>query len=218
MILGIYGAGGSGRELEELISEYAELNQKWNKLVFIDDTAEEGELRNQQRMPFELFKNKYSPQIAKITIAVGEPAGRKLLNDRVTSAGYSLATIISPNSRISPYAHIGDGVVIQDYSFISSDAKISNNVWIQTHAIIGHDVYIKDNCQISSEVFIGGRSIIEENVYIGACASVREDTIVAHDAIVSMGAVVLKNVTAERICMGNPAREIANNNEKRVFR
>lgn len=218
MVLGIYGSGGSGRELEEMIVLHPELSERWEELVFIDDTKDAGFLRNHTMMPFDSFVKEYAPETAQVTIAVGEPEGRRFLHERVVSNGYTLATVISPKANISRYATIGNGVVIKGGTLVSSEAVVSDNVYIQENAIIGHDVYINENCQISVSVFIGGRSVIEKNTYLGASSSIREDTTIGEGAIVSMGAVVLKNVRPGRIAMGNPAREIAENKNRKVFR
>ena len=41
MILGIYGAGGSGREIYEMIISEECLCNRWKDIVFIDDAAVE---------------------------------------------------------------------------------------------------------------------------------------------------------------------------------
>lgn len=218
MVLGIYGTGGSGREIKELISKYNELNSRWEGVVFIDDTKAAGLFDNTLMLPFEQFKRTYDYKTSEIVIAVGEPFLRRMLHERIKNSGYSLASIISPKANVSETATIGHGVVVKDGTIVSSKACVDDNAWIQSHSIIGHDVHICSNVQVSANVFVGGRTIIEENVFIGAGALIREDTCVGAGSIVSMGAVVLKNVTKERVVMGNPAREIASNTVKQVFR
>lgn len=218
MVLGIYGTGGSGRELEEMIVLHPELSDKWSELVFIDDTKEAGLLRDHKMMPFDSFVKEYNPENAQVTIAVGEPEGRRFLHERVVSNGYTLATVVSPKANISKYATLGNGVVVKDNTLVSCEAVVSDNVYIQENAIIGHDVHVNENCQISVSVFIGGRSVIEKNSYLGASSSIREDTTIGEGSIVSMGAVVLKDVRPGKIAMGNPAREIAENKDHKVFR
>lgn len=218
MILGIYGTGGSGKELLEMISKYDNLKKRWDEIVYIDDTKEIGSCKTKKRMPFEMFTQLYSSKKAEIAIAVGEPRYRKQLGEKVRNKGYKLALIISPKADVSLGAQLGEGVVVKDNSIISSDAVIGENTWINSDAIIGHDVNVGKNCQISSLSLVAGRTKVGNDVYIGAAACVREDLIIGDSAILSMGAIVLKDVRDNKIVMGNPAREIAENKEHKVFR
>lgn len=218
MFLGIYGTGGTGREILEVILSFKELASRWEEIIFIDDTKETGFLDKNKMYPFEEFKNIYSADNTEIVIALGEPIFREMLADKVRDCGYKLATIISPNADVRKSAKIGAGVVVHSLSLVSTNATIDDNVYIQANAIVGHDVHINENCQISSYSIITGRTVVERNVYIGASASIREDLVIGHDSVISMGAVVLKSVNPERIVMGNPAREIAENKDRRVFK
>ena len=218
MILGIYGSGGSGRELLHMIKRHEILVSAWEKIVFIDDTKPNGVFKNVEVIHFDDFCKKYKPDIAKIVIAVGEPKYRYELSNKALQKGYLFATILSPLADISDDAVIEDGVVVKDYAMVSSDTQIGFNTWIQSHSIVGHDAHIGKNCQISSFATIAGRTIVEDNVFVGIGACIREDMVIGEFAIISMGAVVLKNVGKNKIAMGNPAREIAENINMEVFK
>ena len=218
MILGIYGSSGSGREAFEMVEAFPQLRECWEEIVFIDDTKPVGRFWEHDRIPFSVFSSRYVPDEAKIVIAMGEPANRDLVAQRVRAAGYALATLIHPTSTVSPYAEIGLGVVIKSYCIVSSDAKIRDNVWIQSHVIVGHDVTVSENCQISAHASIAGHTHIGRNVYIGLNACIREQLTIGDNSVISMGAAVMKDVRPNKIVMGNPAREMAENSAQRVFR
>ncbi len=216
MVLGIYGSGGSGRDLFSLILQEGK-DRCWDEVVFIDDTKPEGIMMEIKMMPFELFCRRYSAENAKIMIALGEPEYRKMIFQRVHEKGYALATYIHDSVKISKFAEVAEGAVILDDVFVSPMVKIGTNVWINGYSIIGHDVQIGDHCQISSHVIVTGNTVVSDCVYIGAGASIRERISIGEFAVISMGAVVLKSVRPEMIAMGNPAREIAVNEKHRVF-
>lgn len=218
MILGIYGAGGSGKEMLEMINKYDSLKSRWDGIVFIDDTQEEGVFKSKQRIPFNAFQTLYKPTDVEIIIAVGEPKYRDLLADKIIKNGYSLTTIISPNASISSDCIIENGVIIKDYSFVSNDAFVGFNTLVQSNAIIGHDAKVGRNCTISAFSAIAGRTIVSDNVFVGISASIREDLHIGEFSIISMGAVVLKDVRSYKIVIGNPAREIAENKDCKVFK
>lgn len=218
MKLAIYGTGGSGRELYEIITITKEWEKRWEELLFIDDTRPEGEFLSCRTLPFESFRRSIPLDEVEVAIAVGEPAERKSLYDRVTGAGFRLATIIHPTCALSPSAVFGQGVIVKDSVSISAGAVIRDNVYINGISMIGHDVEIGEHCQISSHVVIAGNTKVGPGVYVGISACVRDHIEIGENAVISMGAVVMKSVRPNRVVMGNPAREIAENTEHRIFK
>ena len=60
MILGIYGAGGSGREIYEMITLEENLCDRWEDIVFIDDDAiEERKFYSRAMLSFSRFSEKF---------------------------------------------------------------------------------------------------------------------------------------------------------------
>lgn len=211
MKLGIYGTGGSGREVFDMIDMNSSLRECWDEIIFIDDTKQEGIFMQCRMMPLDNLCRNIEKDDIKVVIAVGEPTVRKLLYDRVVEKGLHLATIIHPLAQVSGSAKIGNGVVIQEHVTISSEACLDDNVYINGKTIIGHDVHVGRHCQISSLSIVAGNTQIGEETYIGVSAAVRDHIIVGHNVIISMGAVVVKDVRDNKVVMGNPAREIAEN-------
>jgi sugar O-acyltransferase (sialic acid O-acetyltransferase NeuD family) len=218
MILGIYGTNGMGRELREIALLINSKTPRWDQLIFIDDTKEPGELKGCRMLPFEAVKQEYTPDEIEIVIGMGEPAYKELVWERVKNAGYRLATIIHPDAEVVPSAQLGEGVVVRKGSIVSSDSIVGNNVIIQSYVVVGHDVVVGDHCQISSFTDIAGHCKVGNRVFIGLGSCVKEETSIGDDAVVSMGAVVMKDVGDAYIVMGNPARPFGKNTEKKVFK
>lgn len=218
MKLAIYGTGGSGRELYEIITVTREWDGRWKEIVFIDDTKPAGEFFSCRMVPFDSFCKQFPADDIEVVIAIGEPAGRKKLYERVIGAGYRLATIIHPTCALSPSAVFGQGVIVKDSVSISAGAVIKDNAYINGISMIGHDVEIGEHCQISSHVVVAGNTKVGPGVYIGISACVRDHIEIGENAIIAMGAVVMKSVHPGRTVMGNPAREIAENKDHKVFK
>lgn len=215
--LGIYGAGGSAEDLYGVLNGEG-LDNNWTEILFIDDTKPDGESLGCRRVTYESFNKLYNKQNAKIIIAVGEPLSREKLYNKVKKDGYCLETYIKKDCLIRYGTKIGEGVVILDRVCVSSMASIGDNTWINGYTIIGHDVQIGCHCQISSMSIVTGHTVVNDRVFIGASAAIREDITIGKDAVISMGAVVLKDVRENMIAMGNPAREIPKGETHRVFR
>lgn len=217
MILGVYGTNGMGREIREIAMLINEKRNRWEEIIFIDDTKEEGTLKGEKMMPFSQVQKKYDPKDLEIVIGMGEPAYKELVWNRVKEAGYSCATIIHPDAEVTPSAKLGEGVVVRKGVIVSSDSVVGDNVILQSYVIVGHDTVIGNHCQISSFTDVAGHCRVGNRVFIGLGACIKDGLVICDDAIVSMGAAVMKNVDAEMIVMGNPARVIGKNEKKRVF-
>lgn len=210
-ILAIYGSGGAGTELYETISVSSLIND-WQEIVFIDDTKPQGIIHNIKSYPFCDFVSAYKVEETEIVIAVGNPSSRELLYKKVKDAGYTFGKVISETALVSPSAIVDDGVVVLDRTIVSSGAHIGTNTFINGTAIVGHNVDVGANCLICSFSMIAGHARIGNNSFIGASSCVRDEIVLGSNVVVSMGAVVLKNVKDGMIVMGNPAREISKSN------
>ncbi len=217
MVLGIYAAGGLGREVLETALLMNKSKGKWSDIFFVDDNSSITEVRGRRVITFEAFQQAFSPDQAELVIAVGEPYIRKIIREKISAAGYTLATIVHPDAYLAADANLGDGVLLCYSAMVSSGAVIGENVYLQPGCVIGHDVTIGCDSVISTFVAISGSCQVAEQCYIGVSASIKEQIRIGAGAIVSMGAVVLRDVEEECVVMGNPARSIRKNDKHRVF-
>lgn len=210
MILAIYCAGGLGMQTLEL----AWAINRWEKIIFVDDVTEEKFVSGVPVYRFdelEQFGNN-----VEFVIANGEPAYRKMLFDKIESSKYPFTNIISPWTPVLTGTKIGKGCIIFDAG-ISVSVEIGDNVFIDSKAIIGHHTSVKSHCVISAMVFAGGHTEISEQVYVAPGAMLKDRIKIGESAIISMGAVVLRSVKALAIMVGNPAKKIGENTERKVF-
>ena len=133
------------------------------------------------------------------------------------AAGYSLATLVHRLAFVSDTAVLGEGVVLQDGVRVSPETELGANTFVNHRSMIGHNTKIGKHCQISANVMIAGKVTIGDVVFAGVSCCMRDRITVGSHSILSMGAVVLKDVRPHRIVLGNPAREMAENKEERVF-
>nr|WP_255463728.1 NeuD/PglB/VioB family sugar acetyltransferase [Pantoea formicae] len=212
--LAIYGAGGMGREVLILARQIHQDSPRWDDIVFIDDIAPGRVLKGVPVMSFE----QAIAEPIEVAIAVGEPALRAKLANKVREQGISLATLIHPDIVVSDCTRIGAGCVLAKGVFLSCDVTLGENSCMQAFSSVGHDAYIGNDVVISTYVTTGGNVKVHDRVFIGMSAVIQEKVNVGADTIIGMGAAVFNDIAASMIALGNPARVMRKNDEKRVFK
>lgn len=218
MKLFIYCAGGFGKEIMDMARRINRFESRWADICFIDDVIQAEESYGAKLYPFVAVVNKFDKAAIEIVIAHGEPLSRKILFDKVKSAGYRLATLIDNTAIISDTARMGEGVIVTPYSSVSSLALVGNNVAINTKTIVGHDVKLGEHCVLSSLVNVGGASSVGENSYVGMGVQIKDKIAIGKDVIIGMGSVVYNDIPDEVIVLGNPARPMKKNIDKKIFK
>lgn len=215
MVLGIFGAGELGREIFDIVNRINIKNHLWEQIVFIDDKATDEDFVGTRKMSFSTFKSKYKE--VEAVVGVGEPSTREKIFQRLQNENIKQATIVDPTAIVSPFAKIGEGSIVCEYTTIHTGVVLGNNVFIQPFSNIGHDIKIGNHSVFSSYSSPGGSSVFGERVYVGMHATLKEAIVVGNDAIVGMGAVVYQNVPEKATVVGNPARITRGNDQNKVF-
>ena len=218
MILGIYGCGGLGREALEIARQCNHHSHRWDEILFIDDTPGETPVNGCRVTSFEDFQASIPPRRSEICVAVGEPAVRKRLFERIRQSGYPFTSLVHPSVHIPESTRIGSGVIIDVYSFISCNTTIGDNVYFQPHSGISHDCVLANHIILSPGAVVAGNCHIGEGAYIGLNAAVREQTRIGAWSVIGMSAMVCGDVPEEVVVAGNPAKMMRGNTERRVFR
>lgn len=123
-------------------------------------------------------------------------------------------------SVILEHAQIGTDCNICAHTLIENDVIVGNNVTIKS------GVYLWDGLRIEDNVFIGPcvtfandkyprskqypekfpNTIIQKGASIGANATILPGIVIGENAMVGAGSVVTKNVPANALVVGNPAK------------
>jgi sugar O-acyltransferase (sialic acid O-acetyltransferase NeuD family) len=205
----IVGAKGFAKEVLEICHQ----NEQLEDLVFYDDVSIdiENKLFNKFTIikTIDQAKDYFNKIDNRFTIGIGNPQLRKKMYDKFSSIGGVFTSTISKNAIIGNYeVNIGLGCNVMTNVVLTNDIKIGKGVIINQISSIGHDVKIGDFTEICPNVSISGNCNLGENVFIGTGAIILPKVTIGDNSIIGAGAVVSKDIPANSIAVGVPAKVI----------
>lgn len=117
---------------------------------------------------------------------------------------------IGENCMIGAFVEIQNGVKVGDNTRISSHSFICSKVIIGKNVFIGHSVTFVNDLYPPRKEEYWKSTFIEDNVSIGSNATILPIKI-GKNSIIGAGAVVTKDIPANCVVAGNPARIIKKN-------
>jgi sugar O-acyltransferase (sialic acid O-acetyltransferase NeuD family) len=203
MRIGIFGAGGFGRELIQPLR----LTCAGAELVFIDDA------RNGQCDGIPVFSLSELRPGERYVLAIGDGHIRSTLDARCLRAGLIPHSLIDPSARIGTNIQMGEGAVFCGNTVATADVSIGRQFQCNWYSCVAHDCVIGDFVTFAGRVGCHGNVHIGDFAYIGSGAMLRQGAPdkplrIGEGAIVGMGAVVTKDVPPHTTVVGNPARPI----------
>jgi sugar O-acyltransferase (sialic acid O-acetyltransferase NeuD family) len=175
------------------------------------DYLGEREYRGLPVVAFDEVDKHYPPSDFEMFIPLSFKKMNRLRAQKYAEArsrGYRLISYVSSKATTWPDFSCGQNCFIFEDNTIQPFVTIGNNVVMWSGNHIGHHTVIKDHVMITSHVVISGCCTIEENCFFGVNSSVRDETIVARDTLVGMGATIQKD-TKEFEVYRAPATEPA---------
>jgi acetyltransferase-like isoleucine patch superfamily enzyme len=119
--------------------------------------------------------------------SVGDNKTRNRIYEKLKRAGHTVSPLIFP-------------------SHICHNVQIGENTVIGLNSQVHHDCIIDDNSVLSPRVTLCGNVHVCKNVFIGAGAVVIQGVTIGKNSIVGAGSIVIKDVHANTVVAGNPAK------------
>lgn len=206
-VIYVYGAGGFGREVVDLIRDCYRVSEvELSEFVrFID--ADESLIGKRLSGIRVISPSDFDPSQGKIALAVGDPGIREKIVQSLPK-DTSFVTLIHPNVVIGRNTSIGEGAIICAGNVITCDIKIGKFAQLNLNGTIGHDCIIGDYFTTAPGVNISGLMTIENRVYFGTQSATRQGIKITNDVVIGMAACVVKDIQESGTYVGTPAKRL----------
>lgn len=201
----IIGAGGFGREVAWLIERINQIHPTWRILGFADDTPGKlNQVIDRYKVICTVDNISMYPE-AFVVCAIGNAKARRNVISRISN---NFATLIDPSVIMSDRVAVHDGCIICAGSIITVNVDIGKYTIINLDCTIGHDVCLGSYITVYPSVNISGNCIIEDCVEIGTGSHVIQQKRIGAGTIIGAGSVVIKDIPANCVAVGAPAKPI----------
>jgi sugar O-acyltransferase (sialic acid O-acetyltransferase NeuD family) len=216
-VLGLFGAGGHGREFMDTLIQLAEddkLDFHKTNIYFIESQKIHVQVNNIPILSLDEFCELESTE-KYFNISVSEHKKRQELANICLDRGLKPISLHADLSLIGANNQVGIGALISEFSIITTNIKIGSFLHLNRYASISHDCVIGDFVTFGPYASCNGNVIIEDGVYIGSGAIIKQGTkakplVIGKNSIIGMGAVVITDVPKNKTVVGNPAKILSN--------
>ncbi len=201
--------GGGG--LAGILIELIEICTEYEIAGILDSRLKVGQIIQEVSVlgNDELLSKLHADGVKNACIAVGSvksSSNRRKLFEKAKKIGFTMPSLVHPQSIISEGAEIHQGSQIMAGAIIQTGSSIGENVLIYSGAIVEHDCHVSSNAHICPGVILSGGCIIGENSYIGVGVTVVQGIRIGRDVTVGAGSVVISDVPDGVTVKGVPAK------------
>ena len=207
VLIGLFGAGGFGREVMPLLAEQLGTGAR---TVFVEDAPRAAEVNGVPVLSAEVFFAEPCAQ-RLFTVAVAESRARQRMAEACLARGARPVSVVSRHAVVGPRNEIGEGAILCAFAVVTANARIGRFFHGNLRCYVAHDCVIGDYVTFAPGVCCNGNVVIGDHAYVGTGAMLRNGTphrplVIGEGAVVGMGAVVTEDVAPHTTVVGNPAR------------
>ena len=204
----LWGAGGHAAVVADLVRR----TKRWRIVGFIDDMnpGRQGEVFGGARilggrMQLAGLRRK---GVQQLIVAIGDNAARLRSAAIAREIGFRLASVVSPSADVAAGTAIGAGTVIGAGAVVATGARLGENVIVNTSASVDHHCVISDGAHICPGAHLAGNVSVGRGAWVGIGSVVIEGIKIGAGAKTGAGAVVVRDVPANVLALGVPARVV----------
>lgn len=149
-------------------------------------------------------------RVRHVILGFGNNGARRSLAQSLVTQGFELGRAIHPRATVAADVRVGAGTVIMAGAVVNPNTTIGENVVVNTCASVDHDCVLDDAVHIAPGARLAGGVRVDKETWIGLGALVLEGRSVGPRTMVGAGAVVTRDLPADVIAYGAPAKVIRN--------
>ncbi|MGQ0745108.1 MAG: biotin/lipoyl-containing protein [Acidimicrobiales bacterium] len=206
----IYGAGGHGQTLADLIET---VNARPGPgrpgmivavLAFVDQGLEPGtRVEGTPVLGGDDILDDLLPNGVMLAAngvgGIARPADRVAAHHRLVAAGLALPVLVHPSAVVEPTAQMGDGCQILARAYVGSSARLGAGCLVNTAAVVSHGCHIGDHVNLSPGCLLAGDVTVGEGALFGMGVTVNLGVTVGPGARIGNSAVIKSDVPAGSI-------------------
>jgi sugar O-acyltransferase (sialic acid O-acetyltransferase NeuD family) len=194
--VGILGSGGHADEVTDCLKDLG---------IKVQFCAVNKEYLTGMKDCIDIVRPPAAYESSCVIAATGSPLLRKKLVESWKNGKF--LTVISPESKVSSSAVIGEGSYIASMAFVSTNTQIGMHSIVNVAATISHGTSIGDFVTVCPGVNIGGGVSIGDGVFIGIGAVIKNKITIAEGCVIGTGATVIHDISEKNaVVVGNPAK------------
>ncbi|OLV15841.1 acetyltransferase [Deinococcus marmoris] len=204
----VFGTGGFGREVHQIIEDLQARGDALNFLGFLDGNAN---LHNTQVHGFPVlggveWLNGRTDVL--VGMGVGNPKAKRKMMGQIAELGARCATLVHPLAWVGNRVDLGEGSIVCAGAMITTDIRLDRGVIININCTVGHDTTLHDYVTVAPGATISGNVVVGEGTDLGTNSAIIQGVTVGEWVILGAGAVVSKDLPANVTAVGIPAKVI----------
>jgi sugar O-acyltransferase (sialic acid O-acetyltransferase NeuD family) len=202
----ILGAGGMARDTLDVVEARIDDGADEEVLGFLVDAGygAPGSMVNGKPILGDLTWLRDRPDV-EVVCAIGAPADRRRVVERVTELGAKFCTLVHPRAIVTKRVVLGAGVIVTAGVILANNIEIGDHAILNLGSTIGHDGRVGAFVTVAPGAHLNGNVSVGAGTYVGTGASVIEKTKIGEWAVVGVAAGVVRDVPSNATVIGNPA-------------
>ncbi len=141
-------------------------------------------------------------------VAIGGHRGenRVAILRMLESHDISTPALVHSQAVVSPQAQVGGGSQVLAMAVVAAGARLGKGVIVNHGAMVDHESVLGDGCHIAPGAVLCGCVELSHYVFIGAGATVLPRLRIGANTIVGAGSVVTRDLPANSVAFGTPAK------------